>query len=184
MKIYTRGGDAGETSLFGGQRVPKSHLRVEAYGGVDELNSCLGLARAHAPESPLDSVLHRLQVELFVVGADLATPPEKAAKIQRVTPEMATALEGEIDTHDAELPALTNFVLPGGAPAAAALHLARTVCRRAERDCRRLADDPGHPGGFGPLLAYLNRLSDLLFVLARRAAQLDPEGRGEVLWEP
>lgn len=184
IKIYTRTGDEGTTSLFGGQRVPKSDPRVDSYGHVDELNSVLGLARAHAPASALDPDLAALQVELFTVGADLATPPEKEARTPRVDAAMAERLEGVIDRHDAELEPLTRFILPTGCPAAAALHLARTVCRRAERGVQALSETCRDGSDFRPVLIYLNRLSDLLFVLARRAAQLDPSGRGEVFWEP
>lgn len=184
MKIYTRTGDDGQTSLFGGQRVPKSDLRVDTYGHVDELNSVIGLARAHAPESPLDADLEALQVELFTVGADLATPPEKEPRAARVDEGMATRLEGMIDRHEAELEPLTRFILPTGCPASAALHVARTVCRRAERAVQVLAETCQDGSDFHAVLVYLNRLSDLLFVLARRAAVLDPSGRGEVFWEP
>ena len=183
MKIYTRTGDDGKTSLFGGQRVPKSDLRVDTYGHVDELNSFLGLARAHEPESALDGDLAALQVELFTVGADLATPPEKEPKTPRVDEAMATRLEGLIDQHDAELEPLTRFILPTGCPMSATLHVARTVCRRAERAVQVLSEQCDDGTDFHAVLVYLNRLSDLLFVLARRAAQLDPSGRGEVFWE-
>lgn len=184
MKIYTRTGDEGTTSLFGGQRVSKCDPRVDTYGHVDELNSVIGLARAHAPNSPLDEDLAALQVELFTVGADLATPPEKEARTARVDAAMSKRLEAVIDRHDEKLEVLTRFILPTGCPASAALHLARTVCRRAERAVQALAESCEDGSNFGPVLVYLNRLSDLLFVLARRAAKVDPAGRGEVFWEP
>lgn len=140
----------------------KDALRIEAYGTVDELNSLLGIVRSLAPPSQIDAVLLELQTALFVVGADLATPPPK--EIRRVTPEDAALLERHIDRVEAELSPLKNFILPGGVPAAAALHHARTVCRRAERLAVRLAREAKE---VRPVVVYLNRLSDLLFVLAR-----------------
>lgn len=166
MKIYTRTGDAGETGLWGGLRVPKDALRVQAYGSVDETNAAVGVARATAALSPvLDQILELVQNDLFVVGADLATPGE-AANVPRLGPEAAERLERAIDQLEAELEPLRQFILPGGTPAAAQLHLARTVCRRAERWCVTLTHaEPVNPH----VLTYLNRLSDLLFVLARSA---------------
>jgi cob(I)alamin adenosyltransferase len=176
MKIYTKTGDAGETGLFGGQRVAKDSLRVHAYGSVDECNAALGLARAAAPDAGLDAILAELQSQLFVVGADLATPGENA-NIPRVGDAEAAQLEGWIDALEAELEPLRQFILPGGTPAAAQLHLARTVCRRAERWTVSLAqEEPINPG----VLVYLNRLSDLLFVLARAANAR--AGVGDVPW--
>lgn len=180
-RIYTRAGDAGTTRLATGQSVSKADRRVEAYGAVDETNACLGLARLHtAQDAELDPILARLQNELFDLGADLATPAkpdEPQGSRLRILDSQVTRLEEEIDALNAELPALTSFVLPGGTPAAAALHLARTICRRAEREAVRLAetDAPVSP----PALRYLNRLSDLLFVAARFA---NGRGASEVFW--
>ncbi len=168
MKIYTRTGDEGTTGLFGGARVAKSHPRIEAYGTVDETNSAIGVALAAL--APLDgtgrarAVLRRVQADLFVVGADLATPLDARPFVPRVTPALVQALEHDIDHFDGGLPPMKHFVLPGGHVAAAHLHLARTVCRRAER----LAVAAGAEYDFNAhALVYLNRLSDLLFVLAR-----------------
>ncbi len=191
LKIYTRTGDTGATSLFGGQRVSKADLRVCCYGEVDELNAVLGMARVHTRDQEIDKDLESIQVELFTVGADLPTPPSQREKISRVQPEAATRLEALIDLHEAQLPPLTRFVLPAGGPAGSALHLARTVARRAERTVQALSEckeGDGQTdcdlGELGPVLVYLNRLSDLLFVLARRANHLDPAGPSEVLWDP
>ena len=163
MKIYTRTGDDGTTALFSGGRVSKTHLRVEAYGTVDELNSVLGVARACQPYG--EAWLVTVQNHLFHVGADLATPPDAAsARIVRVEAAQVAWLEQQIDTMTAELPALTNFILPGGSLAAAHLHVARTVCRRAERLAVALGtQEPVSE----QMIAYLNRLSDFLFTLAR-----------------
>jgi cob(I)alamin adenosyltransferase len=181
-RIYTRTGDAGTTRLASGAQVSKSDLRVEAYGAVDETNACLGLARLHtASTADFDALLARLQNELFDLGADLATPaaPDEAQGSRlRILDSQVARLEGEIDALNAELPALASFVLPGGTPAAAALHLARTVCRRAERETVRLVE-AGEPVS-GPALRYLNRLSDLLFVAARYA---NDKGAAEVFWK-
>jgi cob(I)alamin adenosyltransferase len=166
MRIYTRGGDAGTTALFGGRRVPKTHPRVGAYGSVDEANALLGTARAALADDELDPLLRELQNALFEVGADLATPEDAAARA-RLTPldEADTdRLERTIDRLDGQLEPLRRFVLPGGHPAAASLHVARTVVRRAEREAIALAEtEPVNPH----VLVFLNRLSDLLFVLAR-----------------
>jgi cob(I)alamin adenosyltransferase len=179
-RIYTRTGDAGRTRLATGEPVSKADLRVEAYGAVDETNACVGLARLHAA-GELDSILARIQNELLDLGADLAQPAAKGeaegAKL-RILDSQVARLEGEIDALNAELPALTSFVLPGGTPAAAALHLARTVCRRAEREAVRLVE-AGEPVS-GPAMRYLNRLSDLLFVAARHA---NDQGRADVFWK-
>ena len=167
MKIYTKTGDAGETGLRGGLRVPKDAARVQAYGTVDECNAAIGVARAApgAAEAQLEAILARIQNQLFVVGADLATPGE-AASIPRIGPDEIAFLEQTIDALEAELAPLRQFILPGGTPAAAQLHLARTVCRRAERWVVALA----RAETVGPSVAiYLNRLSDCLFVLARAA---------------
>ena len=182
-RIYTRTGDAGSTRLATGQAVSKSDLRVEAYGAVDETNACVGLARTHLSEDPVfDALLARIQNELFDLGADLATPPkpdEGPGSALRIVDSQVARLESEIDTLNADLPELKSFILPAGAPAAAALHLARTVCRRAEREAVRLVE-AGEPVS-GPAMRYLNRLSDLLFVAARWA---NGRGADEVFWSP
>ncbi len=167
MKIYTKTGDGGETSLFAGGRVPKDHLRLHAYGTIDELNSALGMVRAENLDVALSEIVRRVQAELFQVGADLATPLEADAKwIVRVAEGLVMQLENEVDALQSELPTLKNFILPGGTPAATALHFARTVCRRAERWIVAL----GREADLNPVvLRYVNRLSDWLFVLARAA---------------
>jgi cob(I)alamin adenosyltransferase len=188
-RIYTRTGDSGDTGLFGGQRVPKDDLRVEAYGTVDELNAALGVARTHEADDDLTERLRALQNDLFFLGADLATPLESATQkgrvvIQRVGPERVAQLEQWIDQYEAELAPLKNFLLPGGHPLAAALHLARAVCRRAERRCvalLRATPDAEAPPLNLEVLRYLNRLSDLLFVLARVANHR--QGIPDVLWD-
>ena len=183
-RIYTRTGDKGDTGLATGERIRKHHLRVEAYGGVDETNSCVGLVRIHTKDDVvLDPMLARIQNELFDLGADLATPASglpEGAQALRVTDDQVTRLESEIDQLNSELSPLNSFVLPGGSEAAAALHLARTVCRRAERTAVALADQPDEEVS-GPALRYLNRLSDLLFTAARWA---NSRGESDVLWRP
>lgn len=164
MKIYTKTGDKGLTSLFGGQRVYKSHSRIDAYGTVDELNSVLGIARTAQPHQPIETLLERLQNDLFVLGADLATPTGGKRKIQRIGQAHIQQLEQDIDTLETALPTLQTFILPGGTPCAASLHLARTVCRRAERSCFICGQSEIISS---EALIYLNRLSDLLFVMAR-----------------
>ncbi|HET7041775.1 MAG TPA: cob(I)yrinic acid a,c-diamide adenosyltransferase [Gemmatimonadales bacterium] len=181
MKIYTKTGDAGDTGLFGGGRVPKDHLRVQAYGDVDELNSVLGVVRATAPTPLFDPLIESIQRDLFSLGGHLATPhPEKVRKAlekAELSEARVTLFEKTIDEADAELPPLKAFVLPAGTPKAAALHLARTTCRRAERSIVALARAEEVPPLF---LAYVNRLSDLLFTLARLANHR--EGKGDVTW--
>jgi cob(I)alamin adenosyltransferase len=180
MGLYTKTGDDGTTGLFGGTRVRKDSERVEAYGTVDELNAVLGVARSSLPRE-LDAQVAALQHELFDLGAEIACAPGKEARLASRPIGLAqiTALERAIDETDAALPALENFVLPAGSPGAAALHLARTVCRRAERLVLRLGrSEPVR----SELVVYLNRLSDLLFALARRANQL--AGLPDVLWQP
>lgn len=181
-RIYTRTGDAGETRLAGGQKVSKADLRVEAYGAVDETNACLGLVRLHtAGAAELDAMLARIQNELFDLGADLSTPPKRGeteGSVLRMSEAQTKRLEDEIDELNGLLPELQSFILPGGTPAAAALHLARTVCRRAERATVRLMQ-AGEPVS-GPALRYLNRLSDWLFVAARFA---NDRGASEVFWK-
>lgn len=169
-KIYTRTGDKGETALFGGERVKKAHPRIDAYGTVDETNALIGTARAHlekeAGAERLQPLLQRLQEELFVVGADLATPKGAKPVVQRIDEQHVEALEADVDALSEDLSPLKNFILPGGTPAAAALHHARTVCRRAERLTVKASDlVPLNPQA----IVYLNRLSDLLFVAARWA---------------
>ncbi len=181
-RIYTRTGDGGATRLANGAQVAKTDLRVEAYGTVDETNACLGLARLHTTDdADLDRILGRIQNDLFDLGADLANPPspdEDPARVLRISDSQVERLEREIDGMNATLAPLTSFVLPGGSAAAAALHQARTVCRRAERAAVALAAT--EPVG-APALKYLNRLSDLLFVASRRA---NDDGEGDVLWVP
>ena len=168
MAIYTRTGDGGDTALFGGGRVRKDHARVEAYGAVDELNSVLGWAETQVATQSIRDKLGTLQHDLFAVGAELATPPARAGRTRPSTPELPHAripqMESWIDEADEELPELRAFVLPGGTPGAAALHVARTVCRRAERAVVSLSDEEALSETVVP---YLNRLSDLLFTLAR-----------------
>ena len=170
MKIYTKTGDGGETALFGGGRVPKDHPRVAAYGDVDELNSVLGVARATEPAALFDPLLESIQRDLFSIGGHLATPdPErvrKALEKAALSPQRVSEFEQAMDEAERELPPLKAFVLPAGTPKASTLHLARTVCRRAERSVVHLAQSNEVPPLF---LIYLNRLSDLLFTLARLA---------------
>jgi cob(I)alamin adenosyltransferase len=181
MKIYTKTGDTGTTGLFGGGRVGKDHPRVEAYGDVDELNAALGLARAVEVMPRIDEVLVPIQRDLFAIGALLATPNREKMRQHlekaRVDDERVAQLERAIDDADRELEPLRAFVLPGGTPKAAALHVARTVCRRAERRVVRLQTDEDLPP---VVVVYLNRLSDLLFTLARLANRR--ADAGEVTW--
>lgn len=164
MKIYTKTGDSGMTSLFGGGRVQKDALRIEAYGTVDELNATLGVVRAHNPSKKIDQMLAIIQNELFVLGSDLATPLDSRIEVDRISNEMSTKLESWIDELDNELEPLRYFVLPGGCATASFLHVSRTVCRRAERcvvtarNIETISSD---------VIVYLNRLSDLLFVMSR-----------------
>ncbi len=179
MKIYTKTGDTGETGLYGGTRVPKNAARVEACGTVDELNACIGFVRSQIQDVEIDVIMHRIQNELFDIGADLATidAHPKAASL-RIPPTLTPELEREIDRFEAELPPLKNFILPGGSAGGAAIHLARTICRRAERCVVSLAKTES----INPeVLIYLNRLSDLLFVLARTVNHW--LGESEPLWE-
>jgi cob(I)alamin adenosyltransferase len=178
-RIYTRGGDAGETSLGDGARVAKHDLRVEAFGTVDEANAAIGLARLSAPPEA-DVLLARIQNDLFDLGADLCTPEDgrRAAGALRIQASQVERLEHEIDALNAELKPLDSFVLPGGTPCAAHLHLARTITRRAERLVAALA---ARETVNGKALKYLNRLSDHLFVLSRH---VNGKGAGDVLWTP
>jgi cob(I)alamin adenosyltransferase len=184
-KIYTRTGDAGDTGLATGERVKKFDPRVDAYGEVDEANACLGLARLHTVgDDVLDPMLARIQNELFDLGADLATPERDGKALGweplRIVQSQVDRLEADIDRLNDELAPLTSFILPAGSPAASYLHLARTVCRRAERVATRLAVQDGEKVS-PEALKYLNRLSDLLFVMARYA---NGKGSAEVLWRP
>ncbi len=178
-RIYTRGGDTGETSLGDGSRVAKHDLRVAATGTVDEANAAIGLARLHT-KGAADATLSRIQNDLFDLGADLCTPQggKRGAGALRATAAQVTWLEGEIDRINEALSPLDSFVLPGGGPAAAHLHLARTVTRRAERLVTELAATQAVGA---PVIVYLNRLSDLLFVLSRAC---NDNGAGDVLWVP
>ncbi len=180
MRIYTRQGDNGQTTLFDGTRVSKCNLRLQTYGTLDELNSLLGVAAALCAHAELRAMLESLQQQLFDLGADLATPlgSKNASKVRRFTTDDAAALEPQIDAVAARLPPLKTFVLPGGSVLAAQLHVARTVCRRAERHLVELMER--EQIGAGPLV-YLNRLSDLLFMLARLGNQL--EGTPDVAWQ-
>ena len=179
MKIYTKTGDTGETGLYGGIRVPKDSMRIEACGTVDELNACIGFVKSQIQDAEVDAILHRIQNELFDIGADLATleTHPKAASL-RIPPTLTPEMEREIDRFEDQLPVLKNFILPGGSACGATIHLARTVCRRAERCVVSLAEaetvNPEVP-------TYLNRLSDLLFVLARTVNHRS--GEPEPLWE-
>jgi cob(I)alamin adenosyltransferase len=180
-RIYTRGGDTGETSLGSGDRVKKHALRVAAYGTVDEANAVIGVARLHTRDQPeADAMLARVQNDLFDLGADLCTPPggKRSQGALRIVQAQVDRLEREIDALNAQLEPLTSFVLPGGTPAAAYLHFARTVVRRAERLMTELAEM--EPVG-AEAIRYVNRLSDHLFVLARH---LNDQGRADVLWVP
>jgi cob(I)alamin adenosyltransferase len=181
-RIYTRTGDEGKTSLGDGTRLAKSDLRVAAYGEIDEANSALGVAMLHALDADVRAVLLHIQNDLFDLGADLCRPSREGTASQplRVTPEQVLWLEQTIDRFNAPLSPLTTFVLPGGSAAASYLHLARTITRRAERSVVELADrqrESVNPA----VLHYLNRLSDLLFVLARYA---NDHGKTDVLWTP
>ncbi|MDX1419160.1 MAG: cob(I)yrinic acid a,c-diamide adenosyltransferase [Rubricoccaceae bacterium] len=181
MKVYTRTGDDGTTGLFGGGRVAKSHPRIAAYGTVDETNAAIGMARAAlaGDTGRADAVLGRVQEELFVLGGDLSAPGETTYPVPRIEPHHVERLERDIDAFTSDLAPLKHFILPGGHPAAAALHLARTVCRRAERHVvetaaiEEVAVEPLH---------YLNRLSDLLFTLARWVNHAT--GAGDTEWIP
>ncbi|HEV7223374.1 MAG TPA: cob(I)yrinic acid a,c-diamide adenosyltransferase [Pirellulales bacterium] len=177
MKIYTKTGDRGETGLFGGPRVRKDHLRIEAYGSVDELNAVLGVARSETLPAEIDALLAQIQNSLFDLGAELATPDPVRMGVAAVGASHVEALERAIDRYEANLTPLKNFILPGGTRAAAQLHVARTVCRRAER---RLISLSAAETISGQLIIYLNRLSDLLFVLAREANRAG--GRSDVAW--
>ena len=180
MKIYTKTGDAGETGLFGGPRVRKDDVRIEAYGTVDELNAALGLARCEALAAAIDACLVRVQSELFSVGAELATPDPEAHGTALVGDTHIEALERAIDDLETHLPPLRQFILPGGSRASATLHLARAICRRAERRVVTLAHEPG-ANVSERIIRYLNRLGDYLFVAARAAGR--DAGGQELTWQ-
>jgi cob(I)alamin adenosyltransferase len=181
-KIYTKTGDQGETGLIGGQRVTKDSTRVEACGAVDELNATLGIVRSLGAPAEIERLLEWTQHELFAVGARLAATDGGQRDMPTIGTKHVVALETAIDQFDQSLPALTQFILPAGSPVAAHLHLARTVCRRAERRVVRVAREHGGDEAVAPLVVYLNRLGDLLFVLARSANAA--AGHGDVHWQP
>jgi len=176
MKVYTGGGDKGKTSLFSGERVPKHHIRIEAYGDLDELNSILGVVAAYLPPDmqALSDDLDGMQSILFLAGAWLATTPDSSATgyLTSLPPEASQKLEGRIDALSESLPVLKEFILPGGQPVAAWCHVARTVCRRCERRLTELMEASNGAGELAAILVYLNRLSDYLFVLARYLNQV------------
>ena len=179
MKIYTKKGDSGETSLFGGTRVPKSNERIEAYGTVDELNSFVGLAASYNLSDAGTEYLRQVQELLFILGADLATPPSSKARIKRISSDDVTFLEDVIDELEEDLEPLKNFILPGGSKAGATLHTARTICRRAERAtvaCTEVDEISEE------CIKFLNRLSDFLFVVARHENK--HAGVREETWKP
>ena len=179
MKIYTKRGDHGTTSLFGGTSIEKSHIRLHAYGTVDELNSVLGMSLSNPMSGRGREILTDIQKQLFVLGADLATPQTKKTKINRMDTEDIETLENWIDELESNLPPLTSFILPGGTPSGAFLHLARTVCRRAERYTVELKHSESVSA---EAIIYLNRLSDLFFVLARFENMT--AGAEEIKWLP
>jgi len=181
-RIYTRTGDDGTTALGSGERRPKYDLRVAAYGTVDETNAAIGVARLHLAEWPaLDAMLGLIQNDLFDLGADLSVPQrEGKAERLRLVASQVERLEKDIDSLNADLAPLTSFILPGGTPGAAYLHLARTICRRAERIMVELASQPAEPVSEAAI-QYINRLSDFLFVASRAA---NHNGEGDVLWVP
>ena len=179
MKIYTKKGDAGETSLFGGTKTKKSNIRISAYGTVDELNSTIGMVLSYSISKQGKTILSQVQNDLFVVGATLATPDPRKSKIDQVGNKEIEGLEMWIDRLEEDLPSLKSFILPGGGGAGSTLHFARTVCRRAERETVQLADTEDIPAD---AIIYLNRLSDLLFVLARY--ENHQHGEKETPWIP
>jgi cob(I)alamin adenosyltransferase len=180
MRIYTRRGDSGETELLGGVRVSKDSPRLDAIGTLDELNAVLGLARAQRLPEDLDGLVERLQNELLIAGAELAAVPSAAPAVQSISARHVEAVEADIDLFDSRLPPLRGFIIPGGATSAALFHLARTVCRRAERRLAALVQADKH--AVSPsMLAYVNRLSDLFFVLARFANA--EAGVGDAPWK-
>ncbi len=177
FKIYTKTGDQGSTSLFGGKRLPKNHIRIESYGAVDELNSHLGLLRDQNMHSPIKDLLETIQNKLFIIGSNLASDPDKEMNLSKIKLSDIELLETQIDAFEKELPELKNFILPGGHIHISSCHIARCVCRRAERRAVALSIDSEVDS---LIIKYLNRLSDFLFVLARKIA-LDLEV-DEILW--
>jgi cob(I)alamin adenosyltransferase len=180
MKIYTRTGDTGTTGLFGGPRVAKDDQRIEAYGTVDELNAVLGVVRTTEVSADIDTELAWIQNQLFSVGAELASPDPDKHALRIISAEHVRQVEQWIDRHEGELPSLQNFILPGGTPGAAQVHLARTLCRRAERRVVTLAGRP-EAAVSSELIVFLNRLSDYLFVLSRTLNRR--AGVADVPWE-
>lgn len=179
FKIYTKTGDTGTTGLFGGKRLPKNHLRIEAYGTVDELNAHLGMVRDQFTEPAVRALLKDIQDRLFTIGSNLASDPDKNMQVPDIQPADIEALEQGMDEMDELLPELKNFILPGGHPAVSSAHIARCVCRRAERLTVALAQE----SRVEPVvLQYLNRLSDYLFILARFIGH--SKGVDEVVWAP
>ena len=181
MKIYTKTGDAGKTSLIGGTKVLKNDPRIEAYGTIDELNSFMGVVYDHCTDENSRNIVKEIQDRLFTIGSELACDPEKNIKMQ--IPDLHESdvelLEKEMDTMDAELPVMKNFILPGGMPAVSFMHVARSVCRRAERKCIDLQQ---HDGKVDPLIIkYINRLSDYLFMLARYTGMKN--NAPEIVWK-
>jgi len=187
MKIYTKTGDKGETSLFGGKRVPKYHIRVEAYGTIDELNSHIGFLHDQTLDDTTKANLFKIQNELFVIGSTLATPPENSTlksgkerlQIEKINNQQITFLENEIDRMNESLPIMTHFILPSGHPTVSYCHITRNICRRAERRVVELATESTVNES---IVSYLNRLSDYLFVLARKLTK--DLGVKEILWNP
>lgn len=180
MKVYTKTGDEGTTGLIGGTRVPKDHVRIEAYGSVDELNAHIGFLRDQAGMKSYQERLVQIQEQLFTMGSHLANDPEKSKmKLPEFLDEFTHDLEKDIDSMEEELPAMTNFILPGGHPSVSVCHIARCVCRRAERATIALHHSSNINTG---LMVYLNRLSDYLFVLSRKIAQ--DLGAEETPWKP
>ncbi len=179
FKIYTKTGDKGETSLFGGKRLPKHHIRIESYGTVDELNSFIGVVRDHLGDDSLKKELEVIQNRLFTIGANLASDPDKQMDTPDILESDISLLEQSMDDMDEQLPPLKNFILPGGHPAVSYCHVARCVCRRAERMVVALAENEPVAE---ILIRYLNRLSDYLFMLARRIGQL--LNAEEIKWTP
>lgn len=178
FKIYTKAGDLGETALFGGRRLSKSHLRIEAYGTVDELNSYLGLIRDLQQDEQTRKTLYAIQSQLFSIGSILASDPEQNLPVPQVSEQQIEALEQAMDQMDEELPELKNFILPGGHPTVSHCHIGRCICRRAERLVVALAGLESVPA---IVIKYLNRLSDYLFILARWTAR--QTGADEVIWK-
>lgn len=179
FKIYTKTGDAGKTSLFGGRRLHKHHLRIESYGTVDELNAYVGLLRDQIEEEEVRFVLKQIQDRLFTIGANLASDPEKELPAPDLKEEDIQLLESQMDSMDEQLPLLKNFILPGGHTTVSFCHIARTVCRRSERLIVALGQEEAVAE---IILKYMNRLSDYFFILARKLAQ--DLGVSEVVWNP